>query len=128
MRNTLKTNFVGICFAILALVFVFAAEAKAFDPRNDYMCAALFKTAFEQEATKDPTGDPVDGMILRFYSDRIKLLRWKLLPMANTYELTRFNNFVGQYMKDMDTATALLHLQRCESRIHVIYAEYKDTL
>lgn len=109
----------GMIFIILMLMF---QPAKAFDERNDFMCVAIFKTAFEQEATKDPT----EPLVLRFYSDRVKLLRWALFPLGGTnYEMIRFNNFVPRYMKELDTATALLHLSRCESRIHEIFAEYK---
>ena len=128
MKNILKTNFVGISLAILALVFI-ATDALAYDPdgRNDFMCAAIFKVAFEQEATKDPTGDPVDGTVLKYFSDRIAVLRWKLIPTKDAYEKLVFNNRVGEYMDNLDSADVLLHRQRCENRALEVYVEYMNT-
>ena len=106
-----------ILFAMLVLVSI---TAQAYDPdaRNDFMCVAIFKVAFEQDGTKD------HPQYSRFYSDRIKVFRWKLLPTNDTYEQTVFNNRVNQYMDELDSADVLLHMQRCKYRVVDVYMEY----
>jgi hypothetical protein len=121
MRNIFKGMSVPVSLAILALVFI-AFDAQAYNPdaRNDFMCAAIFKVAFEQEAAGT---HPREGK-LKYYSNRIAVLRWKLLPTKDTYEQTVFNNRVGQYMDELDSADVLLHMDRCKNRALEVYAEY----
>lgn len=106
-----------ILFAMLALVSV-AAQAYNPDARDDFMCVAIFKVAFEQDGTS------THPQYSKYYSDRIKVMRWKLLPTNDTYEQTVFNNRVNQYMDELDSADVLLHMERCKSRVVDVYAEY----
>ncbi len=121
MKNILKGLPVPISLAILALVFI-ALDAQAYqiDGRNDFMCVAIFKVAFEQEAVDTHPREEK----LSYYSDRISILRWKLTPTKDTYETTVFNNRVSQYMDELDSADVLLHMDRCKNRALEVYAEY----
>ncbi len=123
MKNILKTNLVPIAFALLALMFI-AADAQAYDPdaRNDFMCVAIFKVAFEQEAVGIAREEK-----LQYFSDRIAILRWKLIPTKDTYEQTVFNNRVHGYMDNLDSADVLLYMDRCKNRALEVYADYLNT-
>jgi len=124
MKSILKSNLIGISFAILALVFITAdAQAYAIDGRNDFMCVAIFKVAFEQEAIDTHPREER----LQYFSDRISILRWKLTPAKDAYEKLVFNNRVGEYMDNLDSADVLLHMQRCKNRSLEVYAEYLNT-
>ena len=106
-----------ILFATLVLVSI-TAQAYNPDASNDFMCVAIFKVAFEQDGTS------THPQYSKYYSDRIKVFRWKLLPTNDTYEQTVFNNHVDQYMEELDSADVLLHMQRCKQRVVDVYMEY----
>ena len=120
MKSILKSNLISISFAILALVFI-AADAQAYDPdaRNDFMCVAIFKVAFEQEAVGIARDEK-----LQYYSDRISIFKWKLIPTKDTYERTVFRNRVSGYMDNLDSADVLLYMDRCKIRALELYTEF----
>jgi hypothetical protein len=112
-------------YAVL-LALALASTSVVADDRNDMMCTAIYKTAFEQEAVIEKPRP----QMLEFYSGRIALFGWEFRmtkDLADTYDITVYGNFVDTYMDYMDTATALLHWGRCEDRSHEIWADYKAT-
>ena len=139
MRNILKTNFVGICLAILAIVCIaLSSNAQAVDNRNDMMCTAIYKMAFEQAAVeqdelKDQDIVSEEDLVraiqleqeIQWYRARIQLFRWNVNQNPTTYNLTVFNNFVERYYDELDTATALLHYDRCEYRVREVWESYQ---
>ena len=128
----------AIVIALALALFAFCSNVKAADDgRNDMMCMAIFKTAFEQfgaEQTALEQNDTANNKDLsraielerqlKYYANRINLIRWKA-KQEDRYGKTVFDNFTERYMNDMDTATALLHYDRCEFRVWEVYAEYK---
>jgi hypothetical protein len=151
MKNVLKTNFVPICLAILAIFFIaticlailaiffIAMDAQAFDDqKNDMMCMAINQTAVNQytaEVEAIKAKHPMDeedlgrGIMLAIhiehYKNRVILFNWNANQNPTTYNLTVFNNFTKRYMDELDTATALLHLDRCEYRVFEIWELYQ---
>ena len=59
------------------------------------------------------------------YRSRIQLFRWNVNQNPTTYNLTVFNNFVERYYDELDTATALLHYDRCEHRVREVWETYQ---
>ena len=101
--------------------------------KNDMMCMAIYFTAYKQydaELNEIKTSDSADlgrAMILQIhlehYSPRIALFQWQY-HRGDANSKQRFNLFVDRYVKEIDTATALLHWDRCEHRTDVLYSEY----
>ena len=128
----------AIVIALALALFAFCSNVKASDDgRNDMMCMAIFKTAFEQYGAEQialeeretvSTADfnralELEGH-LKHFSNRVALFRWKA-NLEDRYGKTVFDNFTERYMRDLDTATALLHYDRCEHRVFEVFAEYK---
>ena len=108
--------------AFLLILFSMGFVVHADDGRNDMMCTALYKVAFQQEGLLGERRP----LVLEFYAGRIALYGWNYRNTANDkYDIFVYGNFVERYMNEMDTATALLHWSRCETRTRVIWEEYK---
>jgi len=131
MRTIIPT----FAFVFFLYAMGYPVNAKAADDRNDMMCTAVFITAQAQaiynlgEAAKakDSNEARIQDLHRKYYGTRVALLNWSLENSNPTsYDLTRYTNFAQRYADEMDTATALLHLDRCERRIFVLWTAYME--
>ena len=124
-RATLLTGFALIMFLMIGS----AAEAAA-DGREDAMCTAIYTLAVEQyeERVEAKEGNEErqwrDESFLEYYTALGKIIIWE--QQRNQIHAGAYNVQTMWYIVNMDTATALLHYDRCFRRTLKIYVEYRN--
>ena len=116
---------IGITFIILGLML---QPASAGDGREPAMCSAVFVTAMDQyvaqavEQTASGEDNTKATLYVEHYSALVKLFNWK--RVRDNINLAAYTHQVKFYMKNMNTATALLHYDRCFKEAVEIYGEW----
>jgi hypothetical protein len=127
----MKQNHVGIILGIIFLIIGFGTSTARADDRNDAMCIAIYSMGIEHaETMKDKAiGNPdvAQGLNEGIRATRMGEIYTSYLSMFLWKHGRRgpIKQRADKYYDELESATVLLHLQRCEIRAYKIYEEYK---
>lgn len=135
---------IGITFIILGLMLQPASAGELeYDPVKIYayqgdknstfglepaMCSAIFVTAMDQYVFNIVEGDSSrqTQTQMELYSTLTKIFNWA--RERDNINIAAYFHQVEFYMENMDTATALLHYDRCWYEGIALYGEYRSGL
>lgn len=122
MEQKLVGIIIGITFIILGLML---SPAHAADGREPAMCSAVFVTAMDQYIARSVAGDesPQNTANIELYSVLVRIFNWA--RVRDNIHSGAYAEQVEFYMENMDTATALLHYDRCWHEGVALYREWR---
>ena len=99
------------------VIVPYTASTNLTDENDPAMCTAMFTMAYYQEED--------DRQLAEYYDILGRLIEWEQVQTINDF--TEYNKRTKKYMKDMDTATALLYWHRCVTRAVDIYPKFMQS-